>query len=133
MEIREYSVFNADEIIRLYAAVGWTNYVRRPDMLEQAYRNSLCTLAAYEEGRLAGIVRAVGDGCSIIFIQDLLVLPEYRRRGIGTGLLNAVMDKYGAAYQIELLTDDTEKARSFYRSAGFRPADEIGCISFIRM
>ena len=133
MEIREYTLFDPDETLGLYAAVGWTNYTRRPDMLEEAYRNSLCALAAYEDGRLVGIIRAVGDGCSIVFIQDLIVLPEYRRRGIGTGLLRGIMEKYKSAYQMELLTDSTDQARAFYRSAGFRPTEEIGCVSFIRM
>lgn len=133
MEIRDYTSINPDEILGLYAAVGWTNYVARPEMLDQAYRNSLCVLAAYDGSRLVGIIRAVGDGCSIVFIQDLIVLPEYQRRGIGTKLLREMTERYKTAYQIELLTDSTEKSKSFYRSAGFRPTEEIGCISFIRM
>ena len=133
MEIREYTEFQPDEILALYAAVGWTNYVERAGMLEQAYRHSLCVLGAYEEGRLVGIVRAVGDGCSIVFIQDIIVLPEYQRRGIGTKLLRAMTDRYSTAYQTELLTDNTKKTKAFYKSAGFTPADEIGCLSFIRM
>ena len=133
MEIREYTEFCPEEILPLYEAVGWTNYTERTGMLEQAYRHSLCVLGAYEEGRLVGIVRAVGDGCSIVFIQDIVVLPEYQRRGIGTKLLTAVTDRYSTAYQTELLTDNTEKTKAFYKAAGFVPADELGCLSFIRM
>lgn len=133
MEIREYTEFCPEEIIPLYEAVGWTNYVERAGMLEQAYRHSLCVLGAYEDQRLVGIARAVGDGCSIVFIQDIIVLPEYQRRGIGTKLLAAVTDRYSTAYQTELLTDNTEKTKAFYKAAGFMPADELGCLSFIRM
>ena len=64
-----------EEIFPLYEAVGWTNYTQNPTMLKEAYKNSLHILAALnEEGKLLGVLRAVGDGASILFIQDILVL-----------------------------------------------------------
>lgn len=53
------------------------NYPERLDILQQAYENSCCVLGAYEADKLIGIIRAVGDGLSVIFIQDIIVLPEY--------------------------------------------------------
>ena len=38
-----------------------------------------------------GVLRAVGDGQTIVFVQDLLILPEYQRRGVGTALLRALL------------------------------------------
>ena len=133
IEIREYTDFDLDEITGLYQAVGWTNYTARAGMLREAYEHSLCVLGAYLGDRLIGLLRAVGDGVSVVFIQDLLVLPEFQGQGVGKKLLHTVMDRYKTVYQMELLTDDTEKNASFYRSAGFFPAGEMGCISFIRM
>lgn len=133
MEIREYRNFCQDEIMELYAGVGWTNYTDRSDILKTAYENSLCVLGAYEDERLVGIIRAVGDGLSIVFIQDILVLPQYQRQGIGKMLLKAVMEKYESVYRMELLTDDTEKTVSFYRSVGFLSGEELGCKTFIRI
>lgn len=132
-QIREYKTFRKDEIVNLYTSVGWTNYLKRVDILQQAYENSLYILGAYDGDRLIGIIRAVGDGFSVVFIQDIIVLPEYQRSGIGTRLIQDVMDKYRDVYQMELLTDNMEKTRAFYRSAGFTSADEIGCLAFIRM
>ena len=80
-----------------------------------------------------GILRAVGDGHSILFIQDILVYPEYQHRGIGTALVKAVLEQYPHVYQIELATDNTEKTVSFYKSLGFRPMEEIGCRGFLKM
>ena len=68
-----------------------------------------------------------------MFVQDIIVLPEYQRKGIGTKLLKAVMDKYHDVYQMELLTDNTVKTKAFYRSVGFTASDDIGCVAFIRM
>ncbi len=81
MEIREYTAYDEAELLALYADAGWTNYTGRPEMLRAAYQNSLCVLAAYEGGRLAGVVRAVGDGASIVYVQDLLVLTEFLSAG----------------------------------------------------
>ena len=93
----------------------------------------LCILAAYEDEALVGIIRAVGDGHSILFIQDILVYPEYQRRGIGTALMKALLDRYAHVYQIELATDNTKKTINFYKSLGFYPLQEIGCRRFLKM
>ena len=133
LEIREYQSFRLEEIVNLYLSAGWTNYLERTDVIKQAYANSLCVLGAYDSGQLVGIIRTVGDGQTIVFIQDIIVLPEYQRKGIGTKLLKAVMDRYRDVYQMELLTDNTEKTKAFYRSVGFTASDDIGCVAFVRM
>ena len=108
IEIKEYRAFQLEEIIGLYRSVGWTNYTERADILPKAYADSLCVFGAYDADVPVGIIRAVGDGQTIVFIQDIVVLPEYQRRGVGTKLLKAVMEKYKGVYQMQLLTDDTE-------------------------
>ena len=50
--ITEYRTYRAEEVLPLYAAVGWTNYTENPDMLRRALENSLLTLAAREGERL---------------------------------------------------------------------------------
>ncbi len=133
MVVRPYSHYEEAEILTLYEAVGWSAYYERPQMLKKAFAGSLCVLGAYEEDSLVGIIRAVGDGYSILFIQDILVHPGYQRRGIGTALMKAVLEAYPDAYQTELATDDTEKTAAFYKSLGFAPLEDMGCRGFIRM
>ena len=132
MEIREYKDFNRDEIMRLYSDAGWTAYTENMAVLEQGYKNSLLILAAYENDELLGIVRTVGDGCTIVFIQDILVFSGKQRRGIGTALLKAVLDHYPNVRQIELATDSTPKTMAFYKSMGFSEFSEIGCCGFMK-
>ena len=91
----------------------------------------LLTLAAYEGAELLGLIRVVGDGQTIVFVQDLLVFPEYQRKGIGSALLRAVLKRYENVRQIMLATDDTPKTKAFYRSMGFRELSEIGCCGFM--
>lgn len=133
MTICELTAFDLEEILPLYSAVGWSSYTDRPQMLKSAWENSLLILGAYDGGRLVGAVRAVGDGASIVFVQDILVLPEYQRRGIGTRLLRTLMERFSSVYQLALMTDDTPKTVSFYQSVGLVKAEDTGCRAFIRI
>ena len=121
-----------EDILPLYEAVGWTNYTTKPEMLKAAFENSLHVLAAFnEEGILVGVLRAVGDGASILFIQDILVTPEYQHQGIGTKLLQQTLEKYKNVYQIQLTTDNSMKTISFYESNGFTSLISLNCVSFM--
>ena len=41
--------------------------------LRAGFNNSLLVLGAYEQNELLGIIRVVGDGATIILIQDILI------------------------------------------------------------
>ena len=121
-----------EDVLPLYETVGWTNYTTKPEMLKVAFENSLHVLAAFtEEGILVGVLRAVGDGASILFIQDILVYPEYQHQGIGTKLLQQTLEKYKNVYQIQLTTDNSMKTISFYESNGFTSLTSLNCVSFM--
>jgi ribosomal protein S18 acetylase RimI-like enzyme len=133
IRVEPYIHYNNEEISLLYRSVGWTSYLRREELLQEAYAASLLTLAAYDGERLCGIVRGVGDGVSVLYIQDLLVLPEYQRRGIGSKLLEQMLGAFPDVNQTVLLADDTEAATAFYEKAGFRKVNGVGCCSLIRL
>lgn len=128
--IKEYKEYNESEILKLYQSVGWTNYVNNPEMLKNAYENSLKIYAAYMNDKMAGIIRVVGDGFSVVFIQDLLVYPKYQRKGIGKALLEKILSEYKDVYQKHLLTENTEKTIQFYKSIGFTMDTDINCRAF---
>ncbi|HEM3450824.1 GNAT family N-acetyltransferase [Streptococcus suis] len=117
-------------VLNLYDSVGWTNYTDRPTMLQKALEHSLFVLAAFDGDRLVGLLRAVGDGHSIVFIQDILVLPTYQRQGIGRHLLEQAITHFPEIYQLHLLTDNTEKTRSFYEAIGFTAVDSLDCVAY---
>ena len=132
MEIKEYKEYQEDEIQTLYAAVGWTAYTENLPALERGFQNSLLVLAAYEDGELIGLIRAVGDGATVVFVQDLLVAPQKQRQGVGTALLKAVLDRYSNVRQLLLTTDSTPKTIAFYKSLGFSDLSTLGCCGFMR-
>lgn len=131
MEIREYTKFNRDEILPLYTQVCWTAYTEDMPALERGFQHSLLILAAYENDALLGLIRVVGDGATVILIQDILIYPEKQRQGIGTALLKAVLDRYPDVRQIQLTTDDTPKTVAFYQSLGFSELSALGCRGFM--
>ena len=132
MEIIEYRTYREKDILPLYASVGWTAYTDAPDVLHRGFERSLLTFAAYEGKTLVGLARAVGDGETIVLMQDLLVFPQYQRRGIGTALMRAMMERFANVRQFQLLTDDTEKTLAFYRSLGLHELSAFGCRGFMR-
>lgn len=89
-------------------------------------------LAAFEDSELIGIIRVVGDGFTIVFVQDILVIPNQQRKGVGTALLQAILERYKNVRQIELVTDNTPKTIAFYKSMGFSEFSELGCCGFMR-
>ena len=132
MTIREYNAYDEREILPLYASVGWTAYTNRPNVLRKGFENSLLCLAAYEGDRMIGLVRVVGDGQTVVLVQDILVHPAQQRQGVGTMLMDALLKRFPHVRQIQLLTDDTPKTVSFYESMGFKSVDAMGCKSFMR-
>lgn len=131
MEIREYKVYNEAEIISLYESVGWTAYTVEPESLRLGFESSLLSLAAYDGEKLVGLIRAVGDGHTVVLVQDILVYPEYQRQGIGSALLGEILKRFYYVRQIQLVTDNTGKTVAFYRSMGFSPLEELGCLGFM--
>ena len=121
---------NQADVLALYQAVGWNMYTRDPKKLERAIAQSLSVLGAYDGDQLVGLIRAVGDGETILFIQDLLVLPSYQRQGIGRHLVDALVDQFPQVRQRVLLTDDQPQTRAFYENIGFVESSKVGVIAF---
>ena len=63
----------------------------------------------------------------------LSVLPEYQRKGIGTLLVQSVLERFDKVRQIELTTDEMPSTLAFYESLGFRKMSEIGCCGLIKI
>ena len=131
IKITKESSVSIDDVLHLYQAVGWTNYTNQPQMLEQAMSHSLATYLARDGEKIVGLVRLVGDGFSSVFVQDLIVLPSYQRQGIGSNLMKEALGDYKDTYQVQLVTEQTEKNLGFYRSLGFKTLSTYDCTGMI--
>ena len=126
--IKKQEIVKLEDVLHLYQVVGWTNYTHQPEMLEQALSHSLVIYLALDGDAVVGLIRLVGDGFSSVFVQDLIVLPSYQRQGIGSSLMKEALEDYKDAYQVQLVTDQTERTLGFYRSMGFEILSIYNCI-----
>lgn len=124
VELRHDAPLKPEALIALYSSVGWSAYTREPDRLVRALAGSRCWVSAHDGGALVGLARAVGDGETIAYIQDVLVDPEHQRQGVGRALLQRLLDLVDVR-QVVLITDDEPEQHAFYRSCGLVRSDEV--------
>ena len=58
-------------------------------------------------------------------------MPTYQRQGIGSALMKQALGDFKGAYQVQLVTEQTEKNVGFYRSIGFETLSTYDCIGMI--
>lgn len=121
----------AKDILNLYEDAGWKAYTNDLDSLMKGIENSLDLLSVWDGNQLVGLIRTVGDGQTIIYIQDILVLNAYQRKGYGKILLDEILKKYESVRMKVLLTDDTDKTNAFYQSVGFKRASEVDTVCYL--
>ena len=119
-----------EQLEQLYSDVGWTAYTKDLDLLQQALAQSLDVISAWDGDRLVGLIRTVGDGLTILYIQDILVLNAYQNKGIATQLLQMILQKYEAVRQKVLLMEEAPDVRHFYEKNGFESCDKGSTVAF---
>lgn len=120
-------------LLSLYEDAKWYSYTNEIEKLEKGIENSLYVLTARDEDKLVGLLRIVGDGNTIIYIQDILVLSTYKRKKIGSKMMEIGLSKFSNVRQKVLLTDDTKETRRFYESLGFVSCDKGELVSFVKI
>ena len=114
---------------QLFETTGWNqSYRANADELFRAISSSWYTLAAYDKDELVGFGRVVSDGVLYALICDLIVKPSFQGQGIGSTLLNKLIDRC-RQLQVRVIWLFSAKGKSsFYEKFGFeeRPADAPG-------
>lgn len=77
------------EYAALRRAVGW--WPVDPTGCERGLRDDLYSIRAEKAGELVGCGRIVGDGGIYFYLQDVLVVPELQRRGLGSAIVDRLM------------------------------------------
>jgi GNAT superfamily N-acetyltransferase len=113
--------WDENEIADLYRAGGWWKEEHDPSQICHLIRGSFAFAVATDQktGRAIGMGRVISDGISDGYIQDLIVLPEYRRFGVGSLILQTLIKKCvetGHTWVALIAEPETEK---FYQPYGF--------------
>ena len=122
-----------EQLEKLYNDVGWYAYTDDLEGLQQALEHSLEVISVWNDEELVGLIRVVGDGLTIIYIQDILVLNSYQNQGIATQLIQQVLNKYNNVRQKVLMTEEAPDVRHFYEKNGFQSCDKGSLVAFAKM
>lgn len=81
---------STEDFIRLKVATGFRN--RPVEQVKTALENDLFDVVAIVDNEVVGMGRLVGDGVMYWYLQEIIVLPEYQGKGIGTSIVNYLLE-----------------------------------------
>ena len=106
----------------LHRAVGWK--ILNDDIVASSLENSHIVLGAYKDQKIIGMVRLISDTASHGLVADMIVLPDYQRRGVGRKLMNELTSQVQSfvndkdQFLVELVP--TKGNEEFYKKCGFK-------------
>ena len=119
-----------EEYNMLTDSVGWGT--RKEDIIEEALKNTLYSLCVYDDDKLIGYGRLLGDKTIFLYIHSVMVLPEYQCKGIGAGIVTNLLkqvDEYKKVNpNIRTYLGAAKGKEGFYEKFGFvtRPNEDVG-------
>jgi aralkylamine N-acetyltransferase len=122
IDIRFVKEWSEDEIVKLYKAGGWWKDSYDKKGLLYLIKNSFCFTVVIDKKtkKTIGMGRVISDGVSDAYIQDLVILPEYRKKGVGKKLICALINycKSKNVNWIALISEPDQE--DFYKKIGFK-------------
>ena len=113
-----------EDFIFLHQTTGWNaKGLYTYDQLYSAICNSWYSVSIYHDRRLIGFGRIISDGIYQTLICDVMVHSEYQTQGIGTKLMNALLqkcDQEGIKW-VQLFC--AKGKQNFYKKLGFTTRD----------
>ena len=117
------------EYNELRKLAGWPTF--EPDLVEEALSRSLFSVVIHDaDGVIVAMGRILGDKTIYLHIQDVIVRPQFQRRGIGKLIMEELLNYVGTVGRphtnVGLMC--SKGREEFYKSFGFseRPNEKFG-------
>lgn len=113
----------------LFLTTGWNKEYRlNADELYAAVKESWYMISAYDNKRLVGFGRIICDGVVHALILDMIIHHPYKRRGIGTKILNHLVGRCQSYNIRDIQLFCARNEVDFYTKNGFtlRPNNAPG-------
>ena len=121
---------SAEAFNYLTNSVGWGT--RKNSIVEEALKNTLYSLCIYDDNKLIGYGSIIGDKTIFLYIQDVMVIPEYQNKHIGTGIMENLLSQINEYKKINpdirTYLGASKGKEPFYEKFGFisRPNEDLG-------
>jgi ribosomal protein S18 acetylase RimI-like enzyme len=100
----------------IFQAVGWKWHTL--DKIRPAFERSQHVAFAYVEGELAGCARALTDDLFYAAIYDMVVHPDFQRKGVGKAVMSHLLERLQGLCFVHLTS--TRGNEAFYWKLGLR-------------
>ena len=122
IKIKLVKTWKNEEIIELYKSGGWWKEYYDASRLDSLIKRSFAFAIAVDNStkKAIGMGRVISDGVSDAYLQDIVILPGYRKKGIGTKIIKFLLDyclTHGILW-IGLIAEPNQD--DFYSSLGFK-------------
>ncbi|MEN6395826.1 MAG: GNAT family N-acetyltransferase [Methanoregula sp.] len=113
--------WDSEQIVALYRAGGWWKDEYDPAEIPRLIDGSFAFVVAADKksGRAVGMGRAISDGVSDAYIQDLVVLPPYRQKNLGSAILTLLISQCRDAGITWIALVAEPGSEQFYLPLGF--------------
>ena len=122
IEIKIVDSWPQNEIVKLYKSAGWWKDHYDPSAIKDLINGSFAFAIAIDKNsnESIGMGRLISDGVSDAYIQDLVVLPKYREKGIGKQIAETLIDicKKSKITWLGLIAEPNQE--KFYKNLGFK-------------
>lgn len=126
MLIVKENVNNVTEFNLLYDLVGWGHYDE--NISTNALNNTFYSVSVYDDEKIVGYGRIIGDTICFLYIQDVMVSPEYQGKKIGTMIMNKLLDKVKDVQKmnpsVRTYLGASKNKEEFYKKFGFITREE---------
>lgn len=103
-------------------SVGWG--IRKDIIVEEALKNTLYSLCVYDNEKIIGYARIIGDKSIFLYIQDVMVIPKYQNKKIGTQIMKKILEKINNYKKlnpnIRTYLGASKGKEKFYEKFGFK-------------
>ena len=115
------NIKNVEEFNLLYDDVGWGAY--DDNITQKALDNTFYSVSAYDDNKIVGYGRIIGDTICFLYIQDIMVKTEYQGNKIGTMIMNKLLEKINEIKQenpdLRVYLGASKNREEFYEKFGF--------------
>lgn len=117
------------EYFKLFASTGWMQMLNiSEDDLKRVFGNTWYWITAYQDETIVGTGRLISDGTLYALICDIIVMPEYQNKGIGSIILKQLIKKCQDTHLKRVWLFAAPEKAGFYEKHGFfiRPGEAPG-------